>query len=1168
MSRLFLWQLTTLEGYPLPPKRKSQKDPLHPGSLLGEKCFIPSGLTVTAAAKGIGISRQALNNILNGKAGITPEMAVRMSRFFGVRAETLQQWQRDYELGSARTSRAKVKRGLGDSFFVSSRDLVLWADSIDARYALPKLMRMLIHSTSATGSTFRFPAYEDAQLSGYDGIVDSPDVGFNVPKGKSVWELSTERRPSAKADSDYFKRLQNPLGYDPRQTTLVLVSLRRWADKERWAAPKIQAKDWAEVRVYDAIDLEHWLELVPQATVWLANRLNLSAVGAQSLESFWSEYSRSASPPLAPALLLAGREKETNTASQWLQTGSGVLRVLADSSDEGLAFIAAVGIESSVETPFTNSIVVVRDAEQARQFLNATHPVTFGWLLEDPSLLGTIVDRGHRAIAPMSRNATGAQHAELALIRRPGYEKFVEAVQKTLRDALPPQRPEGPLANAKVAVKDDERLKKEAEKRAKESGRSITVYRRLYPAFGIAPQPTWAKREEGLIPILLAGSWAEGNEADHVALSVLASSDYHSVNNVLARWKNQPDSPLRHIGDTWELAAPLDAWSLLSKAITQDDLDRYKKVALSVLRESDPALTLKSNERYLASFHGKKFKHSSALRRGLVESLIMLSVVAEETLSGSEHAKEVVWRLLGRDAQEDAWASLHELLPQLAEAAPETFLSAVEDSLQKEPSPLLELFESEDRPLGGQFRYPHLLWALEILAWFPDYLRRSASILAQLAKLSPKKEKSLVNRPEKSLREIFCSWHPNTTASLDQRLEVIDSLIEFEDSDVVWDLLLKLLPKLHDVGATNAEPKWRALPDKTTQTYGEIWLANEQIISRTMKKADLRLDRLLDLIEQTRTWSPEQRAGFLARLHEFASSPQPPDALTTLWNAARDFVAHNRTYKFLDEAEMVRWDELLQRVEPEDPIESHIWLFESEVPALTHPRAHFTQKHVDEDNSGVKATEARMDECSRARSAAASLIFDRCGLKGLLSLASRSKAPYLVGQAAAQASNKDELDFEFIEKALEGSDAKVRTAGMAFAMAKNESKGSAWTQSILDSTRFRVWTAEMQAAFCRTLPENRTTWNLVESLGPEVQDIFWKTVAVFLVRVTADEDAEYAISRLLVVGRAFDAVDQAGFVPQRLSPQLLVNVLDKVFECLSNSQQSSSHLISHDIEDL
>ena len=229
----------------------------------------------------------------------------------------------------------------------------------------------------------------------------------------------------------------------------------------------------------------------------------------------------------------------------------------------------------------------------------------------------------------------------------------------------------------------------------------------------------------------------------------------------------------------------------------------------------------------------------------------MRSVVADCALLGTDYAPEIVWQLLGRDAPSTAWASLHELLPLLAEAAPDMFLSAVEHDLRSEKPSILALFEIEERPLGGGSRYPHLLWALEVLAWFPDYLARSARILAKLARRAPKKEGSLVNRPEKSLREIFCSWHPNTTAPLDQRLEVIDSLIKFEDSETVWTLLMELLPKIHDVGASNPEPQWRALPEKETRTYGEIWRANEQVVTRTMAQAGLRLDRLSQLIERT-----------------------------------------------------------------------------------------------------------------------------------------------------------------------------------------------------------------------------------------------------------------------------------------------------------------------------
>ncbi len=177
-----------------------------------------------------------------------------------------------------------------------------------------------------------------------------------------------------------------------------------------------------------------------------------------------------------------------------------MLRVLADSSDECLAFIAAVGIDRSIETTLTNNIVVVKDAEQARQFRTRPTKLRSDGSLKILRFLERFIDKGHRAIAPMSRNATEHSTLSLALLdgrdTRNSYSQF-----KRLSGT---RYLKGPTARCLHlhATKDEEILKKAAEKRAKESGRSITVYRRLYPACGIATQPHWAKREEGLVPIL------------------------------------------------------------------------------------------------------------------------------------------------------------------------------------------------------------------------------------------------------------------------------------------------------------------------------------------------------------------------------------------------------------------------------------------------------------------------------------------------------------------------------------------------------------------------------------------------------------------------------------------------------------------------------------------
>jgi addiction module HigA family antidote len=72
-------------------------------------CLAPLNLSVTEGARVLGISRQALNNIVNGKAGISPEMAIRLTKAFGSTPETWLRMQLAYDLAEARKHERKIK---------------------------------------------------------------------------------------------------------------------------------------------------------------------------------------------------------------------------------------------------------------------------------------------------------------------------------------------------------------------------------------------------------------------------------------------------------------------------------------------------------------------------------------------------------------------------------------------------------------------------------------------------------------------------------------------------------------------------------------------------------------------------------------------------------------------------------------------------------------------------------------------------------------------------------------------------------------------------------------------------------------------------------------------------------------------------------------------------
>ena len=85
------------------------KNPAHPGRIVRSACLEPLGLSVTEGAKSLGVTRQTLNNIINGKSGISPEMAIRLSKAFGSTPETWLRMQLAYGLAAARKDESKIK---------------------------------------------------------------------------------------------------------------------------------------------------------------------------------------------------------------------------------------------------------------------------------------------------------------------------------------------------------------------------------------------------------------------------------------------------------------------------------------------------------------------------------------------------------------------------------------------------------------------------------------------------------------------------------------------------------------------------------------------------------------------------------------------------------------------------------------------------------------------------------------------------------------------------------------------------------------------------------------------------------------------------------------------------------------------------------------------------
>src|SRR5271166_2058087 len=110
MRRTLIWWITIEGGQDMP-----MKNPPHPGEMIGDT-LAEAGVSIVAAAKGLGVTRQQLHNLIAGRSGVTPEMAVRLEQALGSTADTWLRMQANYDLAQIRrrATRIKVERLVPD----------------------------------------------------------------------------------------------------------------------------------------------------------------------------------------------------------------------------------------------------------------------------------------------------------------------------------------------------------------------------------------------------------------------------------------------------------------------------------------------------------------------------------------------------------------------------------------------------------------------------------------------------------------------------------------------------------------------------------------------------------------------------------------------------------------------------------------------------------------------------------------------------------------------------------------------------------------------------------------------------------------------------------------------------------------------------------------------
>jgi addiction module HigA family antidote len=1113
----------------------------HPGPYI-RQTVLPADLSVTTAAKTLGVGRPALSNLLNGNASLSSEMATRIEKAFGASSEALLKMQADYDRSLARDKEpALVVRSYVPSFMsIRAMQIEAWSERQEARAELPVFLRRLVVSTGIELAKADFPAYENSQRKGWDGTVTAGSATPWIPLGNSGWEFGINRDAARKAEEDYAARTRSITAKVRGDTTFVFVTPRNWTGKEAWAAAKRTQGEWKDVRAYDASDLEQWIEASIPAQAWMAEQLAIGAGEVQTLDACWKRWAGVTNPEFSRKLFGSASQAHAETLAQWLQRpAERPLTVVAASPDEALAALACLFDSESVQpSNAAGRVIVVRSAGALAKVASAATNLIVVMTSADAERESAGIHRQHHTVVVTRRNAL-EDEADITfdLVDHQTFETGLTAMGFD-RDGV-------------------HRL-------ARESGYSLTVLRRRLSEIPAIRTPPWAERgiADRLIPLVFVGAWDSTSEADQAILSDIAAGNHDEIEKTVAELAALEQSPVWSIGKFRGVVSKVDAFYAVQSYVTPAHLTRFFQVARVVLSESDPALDLPEDKRWASNLYGKSRRHSAALRQGLCETLVLLSVHGDnlfKTRLGFDVEPGVngLVRQLLTPLDPVTWQSQRHDLPRYAEAAPELFLDILDQDLRSADPKVHALLQPVESGIFSSPGRTGLLWALEVLAWNPLWLSRVVLILGKLAEL--KITDNWANKPDHSLASIFRCWIPQTAASVDERIAALELLIR-RHLQVGWRICIDQFDPHSTTGDYTSRPRWRR------DAIGAGQGATGQDRYRMMRKAlDLAIAwpthtdaTLSDLVERMRGIPPEDQEAVWSAIETWAGQGSDDARKAALRETIRRSTMTRRSrVQGVERKLRIRAKAAYNALQPADIVFRHQWLF--------------AQQWVDESADELADEEfdyrKRDERIAKLRESTLREIWAQAGYDGIARLCWSSEAPWVIGAHLATGLFDEAAAEEFIGKVL-AEDAERSLDRCLYGLLgrlKSEALHGILFRAVKARLKKRTGIPEI-VRLLTCAPFGSATWRFVDLLPEDERQLYWREILPGSFYGESDDDVNRTVDDLLAVDRPRAAFDVVHMEFAKVASAKLVRLL---FETATNNSEPNGHyqLSKHDISD-
>lgn len=969
---------------------------------------------------------------------------------------------------------------------ITSTDLQVWGNTRESEEKLPLLLRRLIINNIGFDNIqfIDIPGGDSIWKPGADGKVVTKKSSILGDENKTyIIECGQSKDVERKFQDDLEKRSNQLSGRTDAIfcfiTTYKLKDKNETLKKIKQLVPNSNL--WSEIKIFDADNIETWLEHDHATMAWLADILGKTTYGVKSFERYWDTWQKSTIPSIDEDIILARGNVYLKEITQWLLRDDGILKIKSASRKESiLIFLSAIlksGLNANNIDAIKSKIVIVEDA--ARWDPIVEHKESQKLIIIPafgiPFDLGARKDSGYKIFIPYGEEDGKNNEQDMLYI-----EEFNNSI---LYPVLQQKVNSYEKANNII-------------QRLGHKGTLLHLQRILERADAPLPQPKWANKDNWRILLFAAliGSWNENNIKDKEAISAVFGMEYIDITRKLSLYIKSEEAPITKIGHTWEVSAPDIIVNYLGGYLTKDIFDEYIKKTGAILSVIDPKYNNPQVGYFLSGFdfNTKQFTYySNNLIEGICQGYAILRAfcnIFDSTLMVSSTLDmEIKDIFFNKDWK--TWATLSRGTALLAEAAPNSFLESLTGTIRNNPNVIKDIYTHSvetNSSLGVECLYLGILSSLEVLSWVDTYFVQSIQNLIELEVLKTIDTK-IINSPLQSLKEIFCPWYPNTLVGLDGKKQVLEKLIkDNKNMDVVFSLLLSLFYSPHQISSHTQRPRFIDIVEPSNITIQELNCFYDFIFQKTLSILGENSARWEKMIRNISFMNTVNFNKFKDTLNSFDWPNVNTNFRTSIYQSLTHYVQYleqlsenkKEENAYIDKSKEIK--KILERLEVTDPIEKNMQLF-----------SNVAMWHNEEESSKPKA---ELQEAIKE-------IIDKYGIDGILTFATKIDAPHILGMELAYINLKDE-DIKALFNNSNKENNKIRHLLANFLARIIYLNGV----SVLDDIFNKTWDIEYQKFILLSINTNKEYWSWLERNN--LTKIYWENVEF----ISADTDLEYGIA--------------------------------------------------------